>query len=115
MTLLHIIDALTWEAARKQAAYSAPSLETEGFIHLSTPEQVLLPANLFYRAQTGLLLLVIAPDKLTAPLRFDSVPGHGVFPHLYGPLNTDAVITTVPFEPQSDGTFVLPLELPVAG
>lgn len=113
--LLHIVRRADWETAQTEGEYCATSLETEGFIHLSTIEQVLFPANLFYRGQTGLVLLVIAPEKLTAPVRFDEVPGHGTFPHLYGPLNIEAVTSVLPFEPEKDGTFQLPEELRVAG
>jgi uncharacterized protein (DUF952 family) len=113
--LLHIAEGDAWEQARPTGSYRAESLETEGFIHLSTPEQVLFPANLFYRGRTGLVLLVLDPARLTSEVRFDAVPGHGTFPHLYGPLNTDAVVQALPFPPRADGTFALPEELSFAG
>ena len=113
--LLHIINRHTWEATQSETDYRPNSLATEGFIHLSTPEQVLFPADLFYRGQADLLLLVVDPAKLTAPLQYDSVPGHGTFPHLYGPLNRDAVTEVLSFDPLSDGTFALPEALKRAG
>ncbi|MDX1935164.1 MAG: DUF952 domain-containing protein [Capsulimonadales bacterium] len=108
MLLLHIVDRSAWERAAVTGEYRADSLETEGFVHLSTPEQVLLPANRFYRGRTGLVLLVIDSARLTAPLRFEAVPGHGTFPHLFGPLNTNAVLSILTFEPDENGTFFLP-------
>lgn len=81
---------------------------------MSNREQVLGTANRFYQGQTGLVLLVLDAAQLTAPLRFDEVPDHGTFPHLYGPLNLDAVRAVVPFPPQADGSFVLPEGLPSA-
>jgi uncharacterized protein (DUF952 family) len=108
MILLHIIDRPTWEVAQEAGKYTPSSLTTEGFIHLSTPEQIPFVANSFYRGQKGLVLLVVDSVRLSAPLQFDVVPEHGTFPHLYGPLNLDAVETILPFEPAEDGTFSLP-------
>lgn len=115
-SLLHIVERAAWEgAAGYPGGYRPLSLSAEGFIHLSTVEQVLVPANAFFRGQKGLALLVIAPERLKAEVRFEDTTGHGTFPHLYGPLNVDAVTAVLPFEPGSDGTFTLPEELIYAG
>ncbi len=109
--LVHILDAETWAAAQAAGSYAAASLETEGFIHLSQPKQVVWAANQFYKGQTGLMLLCIDPTKLSAELRYDEVPGHGTFPHLYGAMNLEAVTQVLPFGLDGDGGFVLPKEL----
>ncbi|MEM8810568.1 MAG: DUF952 domain-containing protein [Cyanobacteria bacterium P01_G01_bin.38] len=90
--LFHITDSATWQTAQTEGTYRPTSLATEGFIHLSQKDQVAWVANQFYRDQSGLLLLEIEPDRLQADLRYDNVPDHGTFPHLYGPLNLDAVV-----------------------
>jgi uncharacterized protein (DUF952 family) len=99
-TLFHITEETTWQSAQSEGVYRAASLETEGFIHLSQPSQVKWVANQFYQNQTGLLLLEIDPDQLQSEVRYDKVSGHGTFPHLYGPLNLDAVIQVCPFQPE---------------
>lgn len=109
--LVHIIEAEAWAAAQAVGSYAAASLETEGFIHLSQPQQVVWVANQFYQGQSGLMLLCIDPAQLTAELRYDEVPGHGTFPHLYGALNLEAVTQVLPFELCAEGGFVLPQEL----
>ncbi len=111
--LVHIIDAETWATAQAAGSYAAASLETEGFIHLSQPQQIVWVANQFYQGQSGLMLLCIDPAKLTAELRYDEVPGHGTFPHLYGAMNLDAVTQVLPFGLDAEGGFVLPTELQV--
>jgi uncharacterized protein (DUF952 family) len=76
-------------------------------------------ANTFYRGQDGLVLLVIDPSKLAPALKWEPPaepePTHAregeLFPHIYGPLNLDAVGRVLPFEPNTDGTFSLPSEL----
>lgn len=112
--LLHIVARSEWEARPNANEYRARSLDVEGFIHLSTPAQVLGPANAFYRGQSDLILLVIDPDKLTADVRWEDVYGHGAFPHLYGPLNADAVVKIVNFPCGPDGGFVLPPSVPTS-
>jgi uncharacterized protein (DUF952 family) len=107
--ILHITTRADWEAARALGDYRLDTLNTEGFIHCSTPEQVLGTADLFYRGQSGLVLLVIDPARLSAKLVYEDSHGTGnLFPHIYGPLNLDAVVRVVPFSPLPDGSFVLP-------
>ncbi len=80
------------------------SLESEGFIHFSKPEQLVGTANLFFRDTPDLILLWIDPARLVQPLRWDPV-GEQVFPHLYGPLNLSAVMAVNDYQPDADGVF----------
>jgi uncharacterized protein (DUF952 family) len=108
--ILHIAHRQDWETALADSHYTNESLATEGFIHCSLPEQVLGPANELYHGQTDLLLLVIDPELLEADLVYEDTIGAGQnFPHIYGPLNLDAVTQVVGFPPQPDGSFVLPV------
>ena len=104
-TLLHLCTHDAWANAQRQGAYSPDSLKTEGFIHLSTTAQVVGTANLLFHGRTGLIVLLIDSQKLTAPIKYEDA-GNGVcFPHLYGPLNLDAVYGVNDFEPSPDGNF----------
>ncbi|MBN2387002.1 MAG: DUF952 domain-containing protein [Anaerolineales bacterium] len=119
--ILHITSWAGWAAARSEGEYRADSLADEGFIHCSTRAQVIRVANLWYPGQAELVLLVIEPDRLTAELKWeppvhppagDEVPPLDErFPHLYGPLNLDAVVAVLAFEPGRDGRFSLPASL----
>lgn len=106
--IFHITDAATWAVAQAAGSYRAASLAGEGFIHLSTPAQIIGTANRFYHGQRGLLLLVVDPQLLAAELRYEEAEPGQRFPHLYGPLNLDAVLAALPFPPEADGTFTLP-------
>ncbi len=107
--ILHITTQTTWEAAQATGQYTADSLAAEGFIHCSTPEQVIGVATSLYRGQTGLVLLYIDEARISAEVRYEDCYDTGLeFPHIYGPLNLDAVTRVVPFPPQANGSFALP-------
>ena len=108
--IYHIALAADWKQALAGGQYTTSTrgvtLAEQGFIHASTASQVAGVANAFYQGAPDLVLLVIDPGQLTAPLRYEEVPGSGEpFPHIFGPLNTGAVIEAVPFPPGPDGTF----------
>ena len=106
--IYHIAERAAWERAMAAADYRADSLASEGFIHLSTAEQVLWVANRFYRGRADLVLLTVEPERLEGELRYEeSEPGQR-FPHLYGPLNLDAVVAAHDFAPGADGGFSMP-------
>jgi glutathione S-transferase len=115
MAIFHITTTADWSAAQATRSYRlstrSRSLDDVGFIHCSNAHQVTGVANAIYRGVHGLVLLVIAPERVTAPIREESPDGSegsARFPHIYGPLNVDAVVEVGEFEPSSDGTFELP-------
>ncbi|HET7771183.1 MAG TPA: DUF952 domain-containing protein [Chloroflexota bacterium] len=110
--LLHITSREQWDRARFAGVYRGETLDTEGFIHCSTRSQVLDVANAHYRGRRDLVLLCIDSSRVQAPIQFDTIESGARFPHIYGPLNADAVIKTVPFLPGPDGAFDLPSNLP---
>lgn len=93
--------------ALEQGNYRAPSLEIEGFIHCSRADQLLEVANSIYQGVPDLILLWIDPNKVNADIKFElgSEGSDQRYPHLYGPLNLDAVISTSDFAPGPDGVF----------
>ncbi|MCW2636435.1 MAG: uncharacterized protein JWQ99_2802 [Blastococcus sp.] len=108
--LLHLIEPADWRRALSTGVLRPPSLDSSGFVHMSTPEQVHLPAERLFPGRRDLVLLVVDPARLTDPVRFEpGVPADAdgtLYPHLYGPLPVTAVIATVPYRPPS------PLRLP---
>lgn len=113
MNLYHVAIVEEWNAAKTAGQYIVPSLQTEGFIHLSTNLQIKRVLDNFYAGRGDVLLLVIDEDKLAAPLQYDEsvAPDGGLehFPHLYGPLNLDAVVGINEISPNADGTFDITL------
>lgn len=115
--IFHITSSKEWDVAQANGEYNAPSLATEGFIHCSTLSQVLPVANSYYAGQTGLVVLAIEPTLLSSTLKWEGpsggTPPPGVsegeqFPHIYGPINLNAVVKVVELELNSNGAFTPP-------
>ena len=107
--ITHIAEQKDWETAAKRGEYRPASLAEEGFVHASTAYQTLMPANLFYSGRRGLVLLGIDQQRLRSEIRWEEPqPTVEAFPHIYGPLNIDAVVAVEQFDPSADGTFELP-------
>ena len=77
-------------------------------------------ANKYYAGANDMLLLRIDPKLLASPLKWEppahidgspALPGEPFFPHIYGPINIDAVIEIIEFPSMPDGTFVAPPQL----
>ncbi len=94
----HIAAKAAWTSAQQNGAYVHPSLATEGFIHLSFRDQVAETLKLHFKDQSDLVLLEIDPNRLTANLRLELSRNGEQFPHLYGPLNFEAVVSVTPLD-----------------
>jgi uncharacterized protein (DUF952 family) len=110
LIILHICSSAAW-AATKNGDYRCSSLDSEGFIHCSTPDQVVEVANHLFLGQRGLVLLVIDPERVIPNIRYEDAGNGTLYPHIYGPLNVSAVTGIEPFEPTVEGKFELPARL----
>src|SRR5438128_2300205 len=96
-TIYHIAVASDWEAAKAAGTYQistrGQTLDQAGCIHASTAAQVDSTRMRFYQDAGELVLLEIDPERLHAEVRYE-----GGYPHIYGPLNLDAVVAATPME-----------------
>lgn len=115
--IFHITPRTVWDAAQAKGEYVAESLGSEGFIHCSTLAQILPVADKYYKGQTGLVLLMIEPTLLSPELKWEApsggtppsgVPEGDQFPHIYGPINLDAVVNVFDFIRDSNGDWAMP-------
>ncbi|WP_280400592.1 DUF952 domain-containing protein [Nocardia carnea] len=108
-TLVHLCTPDEWATAQRDGVHRPASLVTEGFVHLSAPQQVHLPANRLFAGRSDMVLLRLDPARLDAPVRWEpGVPGDDPamrFPHLYGPLPVAAVVGVEPYRPGPDGVY----------
>lgn len=98
-----------WPMGPDHDHYRPDSYAADGFVHLSTPEQVSLPANRIFAGRDDVLLLVLDPDLLGAPVRWEpgvpDDPQSMRFPHLYGPVPVGAVRRVVAYRRDANGRF----------
>jgi uncharacterized protein (DUF952 family) len=96
--IYHITTDSTWNNAREIGVYTVPSLKEEGFIHCSQQNQLADVKQRYFEGRNDLLLLSVDTDKLTSPFIFEWSPSvQDTFPHVYGPINVDAVIKVSPY------------------
>jgi uncharacterized protein (DUF952 family) len=106
--VFHILPGDEWSSIKDRTTYSPHSLHLEGFIHCSTLKQVIRTANRFYLGSSDLALLWIAINLVNPEIRFEDKLGEGIeFPHIYGPLNLDAVVGVTVLKRGVSGRFVL--------
>ena len=93
--IYHITTHGAWQQAQIDGQYTAPSLQSEGFIHCSQQEQLPEVLLRYFAGKTDLVRLSIDPAKLKSRLIYEWSPSLAqTFPHIYGPINTDAVVST---------------------
>ena len=118
--ILHLLSRASWLEAQSHGELVAPSVATEGFAHCSTEHQIVDVANKYYRGASNMVLIHIDPAKLTSILKFEppahvdgspALPHEALFPHIYGPINLDAVIDVIDFSCDEQGSFSLPAQL----
>ncbi len=115
--ILHLVSAAVWDAVPVGGSYAPPSLATEGFVHCTGDDAVLLQvANAFYRELGGdVVALSLDEAKLTSETRWEPPahinadgpqPAAGLFPHVFGPLERDAVVLERRFTRAADGRYM---------
>ena len=92
-----ILTAQQWAQFEADGIFEgAPVDIADGYIHLSTAEQVQGTLDKHFAGQTGLIIAEIDLARLRDSVRWEESRGGNLFPHHYGTLPLDAVIVTLP-------------------
>jgi len=90
MNIFHVVLPEKW--AGDENFYEAESLTTEGFIHCSFAGQLDGVLERYYSGRERVIILEIDPEKLTSKLVAEPSTNNEIYPHIYGPINIDAVV-----------------------
>lgn len=106
--LFHLAVRAEWERALEAGEYRRSTIDTtleeEGFLHASFAEQVQGVADRYYRDRDDIVLLRVDPSRLDVEVRVEDLGGRGEsYPHLYGPLPTEAVVAVTAVPLGADG------------
>lgn len=108
-TIYKICPASAWREAERQGAYRGSADDTrDGYIHFSTAGQVPGTVARYFAGQKGLFLIAVDADALGDSLKWEPARDGDLFPHLYGELEFDAVISVIELPLRSDGTHTIP-------
>ncbi len=92
MLIYHLVLPEAW-AASEGDLYEHPSLAAEGFIHCSFAEQLNGVIERYYSGAERLIVLEIDSERLTSKLVNERSTGGEIYPHIYGPINRNAVVS----------------------
>jgi uncharacterized protein (DUF952 family) len=110
--IYHMVPTARWQTWPSDTPYLPAEYEKDGFVHCTAGDALMLKvANRFYTGVVGdFQLLVIETERLTSELKWEApTPGDTLaplFPHIYGPINRDAVIGVRTIQRDAEGRFV---------
>ena len=93
MLIYHVVLPKDWAAAEHDSFYQASSLSDEGFIHCSYADQLDGVLERYYAGAGEVYVLHIDALKLTSPLVSEPSTNDEPYPHVYGPIIKDAIVT----------------------
>lgn len=111
-TAYKVLTADEMAALEQDGVFKGSLVDLEdGYIHLSTADQLAATVNKHFAGQEGLHLLAVDLAAQGEALKWEPSRGGALFPHLYAPLRLDTVVAYGPLERYEDGR----LKPPVTG
>lgn len=107
--IYHICPKAAWQAAVADGAYKGGELDRrDGFIHFSSPDQVVETAERYLAGVEGLVLLRVEAARLGDSLKWEESRDNLLFPHLYDTLNPADVVDVFDLRLDADGRHIFP-------
>lgn len=111
---LHILPAERLASFEGGEPYTPEAFADDGFIHCTDGvANMIAVANRYYREDPrDFVVFVIERSAIAPPTLYED--SEHVYPHIYGPLNVDAITAVLPVERAADGAFTridVPVEL----
>ena len=107
--IFHFINQSDLERYLNDSALEVPSLASQGFIHCSKLDQVIDVANYIAPYSEEMRLIEIDEERIIPEIRYENLDGgEKLFPHIYGPLNRDAIVAIHKLEWDGEDGYQLP-------
>jgi len=112
MITFHLVPSPVWDTQCAGEVYVPEAFAADGFVHCTDGEQAVIDtANRYYQGDARhYVVLSIDTDALAAPVRYEDAGR--TYPHVYGPIETEAVTLVRKIERDADGRFVRILSAP---
>ena len=108
-TIYKVVNKNDWAAASVNGKFIGAAIDLEdGYIHLSSAEQVVETVEKHFAGQDNLLLLSVSTDAMGDDLKWEQSRNDQLFPHLYRPLKVDEVTAEHPLPLNEDGSHQFP-------
>lgn len=107
-----ILPAQLWQDAVRSGAFTGSADDIrDGFIHLSTADQVPGTLAKYFREQPDLLIIAFASRDFGPLLKWEPSRGGELFPHIYGNIPVALALWQKPLPLGADGVPVFTKEL----
>ena len=102
--IYHIATPEEWDCQGAAGKYVPATYKEEGFIHCCDLHQLESVASRYFQGRDNLLILELIPTRLGPETRYEQ-SGNEKYPHIYGPINKDAINRTIRVQCNADGLF----------
>lgn len=104
-----VLTADQWAAFQAAGTFAGAPIDlADGYVHLSTAEQLTETVTKHFAGQSGLWVAAIDLDALGAAVKWEPSRGGALFPHVYAPLPMAAVIASAPLSRDAEDRVALP-------
>ena len=98
--IYHLTTLQEWELAQDKGHYESKTFDQDGFIHCSYAHQLETVLKKYFKHHENLVKLVIDPNRVLHPIKVElNAAKDDDYPHIYGPLNLEAVVQLVFLDP----------------
>lgn len=102
-----VVAADEWRAAVAEGRYEGSAVDlADGYIHMSTEDQLAETLRKHYAGQADLLMLSVDLTRFGDDLVWEPSRGGALFPHLYAPLSVAAVTASRRLSVTTDGEII---------
>jgi len=110
LTAYKVLTAEQMAALERDGTFAgAPVDLADGYIHLSTADQLAETIDKHFAGQDDLHIVAVDLAANGDNIRWEPSRGGQMFPHLYGPLLLETAIAYSPLDRHDDGTIRLPV------